>query len=154
MSEVASVRPLALLQVGAALEIVSVDFDARLPDTGGQGSPDSSTRTRPLPIAPGRWLWLDPDPEEANAAAATGAYVVDVAGKWTAFTCGGTHARRALSTVIDVDSVLEARGCAAVALFDCPAVLARAGDDGFIVCVQSSYAASFEAAYACAANQQ
>jgi heterotetrameric sarcosine oxidase gamma subunit len=154
MSEVASVSSLAPLSVGAAFEIVAGDFDGRLPDAGDQVSQDSSTRMRPLPLGPGRWLWLDPDPDEANAVAATGAYIVDVEGKWTAFTCGGPQARRALSAAIDVDSLLEARDCAAVALFDCPAVLARTGDDGFIVCVQSSYAASFEAAYTGAANQQ
>ena len=105
---------------------------------------------RPLAIAPGRWLWLDADVVETAAALGPHASVADVEGKWTAFTCGGPRARRAFAAAVDVDRVLQARGCASLTLFDCPVVLARTDQEAFIVCVQSSYATSFEAAYAAA----
>jgi hypothetical protein len=43
--------------------------------------------------------------------------------------------------------VLETRDCAAVVLFDCPAVLATSAQ-GYLIYVQSSYAADFKAAVA------
>ena len=129
--------PMALL---TAVELVLVS-DVPLP-AGSEA----------LPIAPRRWLWLNADANEIEIVTASGAVVVDVDGKWTAFTCSGAAARRAFATAIEVGTVLEPRGCASVAIFDCPAVLARKGQEGFIVCVQSSYAASFEAAYAVAAG--
>jgi len=102
----------------------------------------------PLPIAPGRWLWLNADADETAGRLGASACVVDVEGKWTVFTCGGPRARRALATAVDIDRVLQVRGCASLTLFDCPVVLARTEPDRFIVCVQSSYATSFETAYA------
>jgi len=105
-----------------------------------------------LPIAPRRWLWLNADASAAEAMTASGAVVVDVDGKWTAFTCSAANARRAFAAAIDVDTVLGPRGGASVVIFDCPAVLARKGEEGFVVCVQSSYAASFVAAFAIAAG--
>src|SRR4029434_11162257 len=101
----------------------------------------------PLPIAPRRWLCINANADDITKAVDVGAHIVDVEGKWAAYGCGGPAARRALAAAVDVDAVLEARDCASLPLFDCPAVLARAGRDAFIVCVQSSYVPSFETAY-------
>jgi len=132
--------PLTPMALQTAVELVLVS-DVRLP-AGNEA----------LPIAPRRWLWLNADANEIEIVTASGAVVVDVDGKWTAFTCSGAAARRAFAAAFEVGTVLEPRGCASVAIFDCPAVLARKGQESFIVCVQSSYAASFEAAYAVAAG--
>jgi len=131
---------LVRMTLSSAVEIVIVG-DAALPDG-----------IEALPTAPRRWLWLNADADARAAVVASDAIVVDVDGKWTVFSCAGPSARRALAAAVDVDTVLEPRGCAALMLFDCPAVLARQGQDGFVACVHTSYAASFEAAYAEALN--
>ena len=146
---------LARLPLGGAVEIVLLDGSAAATELGLQLDPGHSmeraSATRhlaPLAIAPGRWLWLNADADETAGKLGTSACVVDVEGKWTVFTCGGPRARRALATAVDIDRALQARGCASLTLFDCPVVLVRTEPDGFIVCVQSSYATSFETAYA------
>jgi sarcosine oxidase gamma subunit len=97
-----------------------------------------------LHFAPGRWLVPSSalDPNTLLAAAAGCCATVDVTGKWQAFVVTGDGASRLLASTLAVDAALEARDCAAVTLFDCPAILARAGD-GYLVWVQSSYAADF-----------
>ena len=70
---------------------------------------------------------------------------VEVEGKWTALELDGPDAARLLSSSLDVAAVLESRDCAAVVLFDCPAVLAKSAQ-GYLIYVQSSYAADFKAA--------
>jgi sarcosine oxidase gamma subunit len=92
-------------------------------------------------------LWLGLDAEEVSRAVGDRAHVVDVEGKWAVFRCEDSVARQALSSVVDIDTVLEPRACATLTLFDCPAVLLRAGGEGYVICVHSSYAASFEAAF-------
>lgn len=146
---------LARLPLDGAVEIVLLDGSAAATVPGLQLDPGHSmeraSATRhlaPLAIAPGRWLWLNADADETAGKLGASACVVDVEGKWTAFACGGPRARRALATAVDIDRALQARGCASLTLFDCPVVLVRTEPDGFVVCVHSSYATSFETAYA------
>ena len=145
---------LARLPLGGAVEIVLLDGSAAAElglqlDPGHSMERASATRhLAPLAIAPGRWLWLNADADETAGKLGASACVVDVEGKWTVFTCGGPRARRALATAVDIDRVLQPRGCASLSLFDCPVVLVRTEPDGFVVCVHSSYATSFETAYA------
>jgi sarcosine oxidase gamma subunit len=68
--------------------------------------------------------------------------VIDVSGKWDALSIEGPGAIRLLCCALDLEGVLKDRDCAAVTLFDCPAVLARV-PDGFALWVQSSYTADF-----------
>ncbi|MGP0055561.1 MAG: hypothetical protein ACLPQI_08400 [Steroidobacteraceae bacterium] len=110
---------------------------------GAQGRPAM------LHFAPARWLLPEPDASGCAAAAAaetagTGT-AVDVEGKWSAMTLEGPDARRLLSASLDVAAVLESRDCAAVVLFDCPAVLTASGD-GYWIFLKASYAADFKAA--------
>ena len=102
-----------------------------------------------LHFAPLRWLLIDPTEEwhalvEAGVQAGRGT-IVDVSGKWEMMTLGGPSAARVLAHSIDVESVTRHRGCAAVMLFGCPAILA-ADATQFRLCVQRSYAADFVAA--------
>jgi heterotetrameric sarcosine oxidase gamma subunit len=110
---------------------------------------DEAGRPVLLHFAPARWLVPAPHPDitaliEAATVAGAGA-VVDVDGKWRAMELLGSGAARVLASSVDVEAVLDARECAAVTLFDCPAVLARR-PDGFAIWVRSSYAADFVAA--------
>jgi sarcosine oxidase gamma subunit len=105
-------------------------------------------RPAALHFAPARWLLPDPDAgldAWLSAAAAGAGTAVEVEGKWTALELNGPDAARLLSSALDVRAVLESRDCAAVGLFDCPAVLATSSQ-GYIIYVQSSYAADFRAA--------
>ncbi len=116
----------------------------------GAGAVRYDARQRPvlLHFAPGRWLAPDPDEEVrallAAAGLATAGVVVEVTGKWEAWLIRGTGAPRLLACALAIEPVLNARDCAAVTLFDCPAILARAAE-GFAVWVHSSYAADFAA---------
>jgi hypothetical protein len=96
-----------------------------------------------LHYAPGRYLVPAPTPELRGRLAAlqdagTGA-VFEIDGKWQVLTLAGSGAWRLLAATINVTEVLAGRDCAALYLFDCPAVLARRGD-GFDVWVEASYA--------------
>jgi heterotetrameric sarcosine oxidase gamma subunit len=119
------------------------------PVAPGAGRHDAAGRPVLLHFAPARWLVPSPHSDISALIAAAieaGAGVsVDVGGKWQALELLGAGAARLLASTIDVDSVLEGRECAAVTLFDCPAVLARV-PGGFAVWVRSSYAAHFVAA--------
>jgi len=110
---------------------------------------DEDGRPVLLHFAPARWLAPAPHPDIAALIAAAGeagaGAAVDVDGKWTAIRLLGPGAARPLASTIDVAWVLDGRECAAVMLFDCPAILARV-TDGFAVWVRSSYAADFVAA--------
>jgi len=141
------------LACGCALEFVAF-ADARMGLADWPLSPGGvrrGARGRPeiLHFAPARWLLPDPDASaRASAAAAAAAgtgTAVDVEGKWSEMTLEGPDARRLLSASLDVAAVLESRDCAAVALFDCPAVLA-ASDEGYRIFLKASYAADFRAA--------
>jgi heterotetrameric sarcosine oxidase gamma subunit len=116
------------------------------PSTPGAVRYGAQQRPLLLHFAPGRWLAPDPDPEigallEGAAQAAAGA-VVEVTGKWRALQISGPGAGHLLACTIAVEAVLTDRDCAALTLFDCPAILARA-PDGFAVWVQASYATDF-----------
>ena len=106
----------------------------------------STGRAVLLHFAPGRFLAPAPttDTERrllALQAAGVGA-VFDVQGKWQAFALTAPGAERALSSTIDLTQALGGRDCAALHLFDCPAVLSRRGG-GFEVWVEASYAVAF-----------
>jgi hypothetical protein len=112
---------------------------------------DADGRPVLLHFAPARWLVPAPHPDIAalvDAATEAGAgVVVGVDGKWQAMELLGAEAARLLASTIDLEQSLEGRECAAVTLFDCPAILARI-PAGFAVWVRSSYAADFVAAIA------
>ena len=70
---------------------------------------------------------------------------IDVTGKWERYTVRGPGAARLLACALSLDAVLGNRDCAAVTIFDCPAIVARCRD-GFDLWVLSSYAGDFLAA--------
>lgn len=116
---------------------------ADLPAPPGAVQRDAAGRAALLHFAPGRFLAPAPAPElvrhlEALASAGAGA-LFDTTGKWRAIRLGGGFAERTLAESIDVAAVLAHRECAAVHLFDCPVVLARAAG-GFELWVEGSYA--------------
>lgn len=116
------------------------------PSDAGAVQRDTLNRAILLHFAPGRVL--APDPSAAteallDAAAAQGVgSSIDVTGKWEHYIIAGPDAARLLACAIEVGAVLEKRECAAVTLFDCPAVIARA-HAGFELWLQSSYSADF-----------
>jgi heterotetrameric sarcosine oxidase gamma subunit len=117
-----------------------------LPASPGTVRRDASGRAMLLHFAPGRFLAPAPTPDmdqhlDALQAAGVGA-LFDVDGKWQAFALTGPGAARLLSYSINLAQVLGNRDCAALHLFDCPAVLARRAD-AFDVWVEGSYAAAF-----------
>ena len=119
---------------------------ADLPAPPGAVQHDPAGRPTLLHFAPGRFLAPAPTPEivrhlDALAAAGVGS-VFDVSGKWRHVHVAGPGADRLLASGIDVAAVLSHRDCAAVQLFDCPVVLARASD-GYDLWVQASYALDF-----------
>ncbi len=102
-----------------------------------------------LHFAPARWLLPQPDVTmidriEAAVAAGAGA-AIEVEGKWVTLSLCGADAARLLSSSLDVAAVLAGRDCAAVELFDCPAVLASAAPD-YRIYIKSSFAADFTVA--------
>jgi sarcosine oxidase gamma subunit len=106
----------------------------------------STGRAVLLHFAPGRFLAPAPTPDTerrllALQAAGAGA-MFDVEGKWRAFALTAPGAERALSSAIDLAQALGGRDCAALYLFDSPAVLSRRGA-GFEVWVEASYAVAF-----------
>jgi sarcosine oxidase gamma subunit len=110
------------------------------------GSDSSTGRAVLLHFAPGRFLAPAPTPDtERRLLALQGAgvgAVFDVEGKWQAFALTAPGAERALSSTIDLAQALGGRDCAALHLFDCPAVLSRRSG-GFEVWVEASYAVAF-----------
>lgn len=129
---------------GPRPEFIAVSW----PTTPGGVRRGALQRPELLHFAPDRWLAPDPAAEVTallRAAVDAGAGVlVDATGKWEELVIAGPGAARLLASAIAVEAVLERRGCAAVTLFDCPAVLARQNED-FVLWVQSSYAADFVA---------
>jgi sarcosine oxidase gamma subunit len=121
------------------------------PGTGidaGAGIDNGSSTGRAvlLHFAPGRFLAPAPTPDTerrllALQAAGVGA-MFDVEGKWQAFALTAPGAERALASTIDLTQALGGRDCAALHLFDCPAVLSRRGA-GFEAWVEASYAVAF-----------
>jgi sarcosine oxidase gamma subunit len=120
--------------------------DTRWPIAPGAVRYDALQRPILLHPAPARWLAPDPSVEirsllEDAVRAASGT-VAEVTGKWDALLISGTGASRLLACAISIDTVLAGRDCAAVTLFDCPAVIARR-HDSFALWVQSSYTTDF-----------
>ncbi len=114
-----------------------------LPAPPGAVQRDDRGRATLLHFAPGRFLAPAPVADmirhlDALAAAGAGA-VFDVSGKWRSLAVTGPGADRLLASTIDVGAVLLHRECAALHLFDCPVVLARA-PGGFDAWVEGSYA--------------
>ena len=106
----------------------------------------STGRAVLLHFAPGRFLAPAPTPDTerrllALQAAGVGA-LFDIEGKWQAVALTAPGAERALSSTIDLAQALGGRDCAALHLFDCPAVLSRRSG-GFEVWVEASYAVAF-----------
>jgi hypothetical protein len=138
-----------------ALEFKAFEFRltgaaaAELPASPGAVQRDTDVgagRAVLLHFAPGRFLAPAPtaDTERrllALQAAGVGA-LFDVEGKWQAFALTAPGAERALSSTIDLAQALGGRDCAALHLFDCPAILSRRGG-GFEVWVEASYAVAF-----------
>ncbi len=77
-----------------------------------------------------------------SAAAAGEGTLIDVTGKWERVDISGPGAARLLASTLAIDAVLEGRDCAALTLFDCPALITRIGES-FALWVQSSYATDF-----------
>ena len=97
-----------------------------------------------LHFAPARWLAPAPTPElrrllEGAASAGAGS-LINASGKWLPVDIEGPGAARLLASTLDIEAVLSNRDCAAVTLFDCPAIVVRV-TQGFRLWVQASYAA-------------
>jgi sarcosine oxidase gamma subunit len=93
-----------------------------------------------LHVAPDRWF-----APAASAATRTrlealrdDGTLVDVEGKWCRLDVTGARATAILSASLDIAAVLSDRDCAAVTLFDCPALVLRT-PDGYAVWTQRSY---------------
>ena len=113
-----------------------------LPVRPGQVLCDDAARPTLLHFAPRRWLVPAPDATlvarlTGLAAGGLGA-LVDVEGKWRKVLVDGSGAARAIASTINVEGVLRNRGCAAVSLFDAPAILARV-EAAFDLWVAASY---------------
>jgi hypothetical protein len=122
-----------------------IDIAARdLPASPGSVQRDASGRATLLHFAPGRMLAPTPASEvllDRLQAARVGS-LFEVDGKWQAFTMSGPGAERVLSSTINLTQVLGQRDCAALHLFDCPAIIARR-PGAFDVWVEASYASAF-----------
>jgi sarcosine oxidase gamma subunit len=116
------------------------------PATPGQALRDATGRVALLHFAPDRWLVPAPPPnllQELSLLESAGRGVlIDVEGKWQEVRIAIGRAHHILSSSIDVETVLAGRQCAAVMLFDCPAILAR-GDITFNAWIAASYLQSF-----------
>jgi hypothetical protein len=140
---------LELQDAAPAWELVAFGADAasppvNLPAAPGAMTLDAQGRPALLHFAPGRWLALA-DPTGTSPGSAIAAF--DVTGKWQGLVLSGPRAPRLLASTIHTATVLRARDCAALELFDCPAILAALPDGGaapaYAVWVLSSYLAQF-----------
>jgi sarcosine oxidase gamma subunit len=102
-----------------------------------------------LHFAPGRWLAPDPGLGSGgliDAAVERGLGTrIDVDGKWVAMRLTGADAAQILANTLDIRAVLADRDCAALHLFDCPAIVMSA-EGGYRLWVVASCAQAFEAA--------
>jgi hypothetical protein len=100
-----------------------------------------------LHFAPARWLLIDAVERSLQAAEDAAALVFDVAGKWRLCRLSAALGTRVLPAALDLAGILAGHDCAAVTLFDTPAIVARlAAREEYLVCAHSSYAASLSAA--------
>lgn len=123
-------------------------------DMPGAVTVDETSGASWLHHAPGRWLQCGTSAlvEGALDACVTAAVAggqatcFEIEGGYEGFLFEGNSARAALAATVNLEVVLPTtRDCAAVALFDCPAVLVRMGG-GFAVWVSVSRVADFTAA--------
>jgi sarcosine oxidase gamma subunit len=128
---------------GRKVETAAIDA---WPTQPGEALRDTTGRPALLHFAPDRWLVPAPAPvllHELSALERAGrGTLIDVAGKWQEVRIAPERARHLLSSGIDIETVLSARECAAVMLFDCPAILARGGTT-FNLWIAASYLQSF-----------
>jgi len=115
------------------------------PANAGEVLRDGPGRPTVLHFAPDRWLIPAPAPavlQQVVALEHAGCgMLIDVEGKWHELRVAADDAQRLLARSIDVAAVLTDRECAAVVLFDCPAILARR-DDAFNLWIAASYVQS------------
>lgn len=116
------------------------------PSAAGALARDSDDDASLLHFAPGRVLAPDPSASteallDAAASQGMGTWI-DVTGKWARYSVRGPGAARLLACALSLDVVLGNRDCAAVTIFDCPAIIATCRD-GFDLWVLSSYAGDF-----------
>ena len=116
------------------------------PARAGQVRRDVTGRPALLHFAPDRWLVPAPAPillqELSSLERARRGTLIDVEGKWQEVRIAPECAHHILSSGIDVETVLAGRECAAVMLFDCPAILARSGST-INLWIGASYLQSF-----------
>jgi sarcosine oxidase gamma subunit len=116
------------------------------PGRAGQVLRDAAGRATLLHFAPDRWLAPAPEPtvmlQLASLERAGCGTLIDVAGKWQELRFMGQYAPRLLARGIDVETALADRDCAALSLFDCPAIVACHAA-AFNVWVAPSFARSF-----------
>lgn len=139
-------RPLPRVACWEFIALGTSPADADWPLQPGRVLRAADGRAALLHFAPGRWLVPDPDGLlrarlEASRAAGAGV-LVDVSGKWQEVALAPGVAGAVLASGIEVESLLRGREAAAVTLFDCPTILARAGT-GFELWVAASYLHSF-----------
>ena len=130
------------LTIGAQLSAVASSPGGSLPWPSVPGAVHVAAdgRLEALHFAPGRWLLPEPSAELLAAVAdQSAATLVDTEGKWQRRSLRGSGAMRLLAAAADVEEMLKGRGCAALSLFDCPAIIARA-PGSIELWVQSSYA--------------
>jgi hypothetical protein len=139
-----TVTPLA---EGSLLEVVALR-PADLPPAPWPTAPGAVRRgATGTPVilhhAHARWLVSCSDPEVrawVDAVLAAGCVATDVSAKWRGFRLSA--AARALASTLDVEATLSDRDCASVALFDCPAIVARSETD-YLVWVPRSFSTAF-----------
>jgi len=118
-----------------------------LPTAPGQVRFAASGAPVLLHHAPGRWFAPAADDTvrrelEALVVAGTGA-LFDVSGKFRSWQLEDAPGRRWLAQQCDIATVLAGRDCAALTLFDCPALLTKRqldGHENFVVWLASSAA--------------
>jgi sarcosine oxidase gamma subunit len=119
------------------------------PTLPGQIYRESDGSSLVLHFAPGRWLCPSLSPRAqafVELSRQQGVWaVMDISGKWEAFHAEGPGARQLLGATTDIEAVLQGRGCGALPLFDCPAIVARDGH-GYSIWLSRSYCAAFQAA--------
>jgi heterotetrameric sarcosine oxidase gamma subunit len=116
------------------------------PARAGQALRDGAGQPTVLYFAPDRWFIPAPAPTLLSQLAALEradcGTLIDVDGKWQELRIAPEQAQRMLARSIDVATVLADRDCAAIRLFDCPAILAR-HEAAFKVWIEASFAQSF-----------
>ena len=63
---------------------------------------------------------------------------IDLTGKWLGLRLSGPNVERALASSADTGAMLDGRGCASTAIFDCPVIVAKGTGDHYLW-VQRSY---------------